>query len=283
MTGAVVLFGGMIETHLMQYRLVFIQRSERYSPNSVDKDAAILHAVAERMTRQGYEVLEVSEDEQPFPSASAYISMGRHAATLQYLSGQQQQGRLVVNKPEAVHLCCHRISLTEVLKRAGVSVAPEEGDHGYWLKRADGVAEKQGDVRYAADRQACADMLQQMKWQGMAQVQVSAHVPGDVVKFYGVRGTPFFFYCYPADDGNTKFGDELQNGVSRHYPFCAEALHQAADKAAQAVDIEVYGGDCIVRPDGSFAIIDFNDWPSFSRCREQAAESIARRIKNLME
>ena len=276
--------GGIMENHLTQCRLVFIQRSERYSPNSVDKDAAILRAVAEKMAQQqGNEILVVSEDEQPFPSADVYISMGRHPATLQYLTQQQQQGRLVINKPEAVHLCCHRMMLGEVLKLAGVGVAPEEGSYGYWLKRADGVAEKQGDVRYVPNRQACIDMQRQMKQQGMKQVQVSAHVPGDVVKFYGVRGTPFFFHCYPNDDGNTKFGDERQNGVTHHYPFSVEELHSVAAKAARAVDIDVYGGDCIVRADGSFVIIDFNDWPSFSRCCMQAAEAIAQCIKKWME
>lgn len=48
-----------------------------------------------------------------------------------------------------------------------------------------------------------------------------------------------------------------------------------AEKAG-AVVVDVYGGDCIVRPDGTFCVIDFNDWPSFSRCRGEAAEAIAR-------
>ena len=37
--------------------------------------------------------------------------------------------------------------------------------------------------------------------------------------------------------------------------------------------------EAIVRADGSFCVIDFNDWPSFSRCREEAAEAIASLIK----
>jgi hypothetical protein len=31
--------------------------------------------------------------------------------------------------------------------------------------------------------------------------------------------------------------------------------------------------------DGSLWIIDFNDWPSFAPCREEAARAIARRVK----
>ena len=44
----------------------------------------------------------------------------------------------------------------------------------------------------------------------------------------------------------------------------------------------IYGGDAVVRRDGSFCMIDFNDWPSFSRCREEAALAIACRIKELI-
>ena len=42
----------------------------------------------------------------------------------------------------------------------------------------------------------------------------------------------------------------------------------------------IYGGDCIVRCDGSYAIIDFNDWPSFSVCRQAAARAIAKLVLN---
>ena len=57
-------------------------------------------------------------------------------------------------------------------------------------------------------------------------------------------------------------------------------MQAEAERLAEAVGIEVYGGDCIVSSDGTFCLIDFNDWPSFSRCREEAAEAIASLIKN---
>ena len=77
------------------------------------------------------------------------------------------------------------------------------------------------------------------------------------------------------DDGNTKFRDEEHNGSACHFPFELSAVQADAEHLAEAVGIKVYGGDCIVRSDGSFCFIDFNDWPSFSRCREEAAEAIA--------
>ena len=49
------------------------------------------------------------------------------------------------------------------------------------------------------------------------------------------------------------------------------------ERLSELTDVRVYGGDCIVTPEGSLAIIDFNDWPSFAPCREEAARAIAAR------
>ncbi|MDE7089400.1 MAG: hypothetical protein K2O54_04710, partial [Prevotella sp.] len=114
---------------------------------------------------------------------------------------------------------------------------------------------------------------------GVTDHVVMAHVTGDLVKFYGVRGTGFFRYFYPTDDGETKFGDEQYNGQAHHYSFDTSQLQADVDRLAGAVGLDVYGGDCIVRADGTYCIIDFNDWPSFSRCRDEAAEAIASLVK----
>jgi len=45
----------------------------------------------------------------------------------------------------------------------------------------------------------------------------------------------------------------------------------------------VYGGDCIVSPDGEMRIIDFNDWPSFAPCREEASREIANRVIQMID
>jgi len=49
------------------------------------------------------------------------------------------------------------------------------------------------------------------------------------------------------------------------------------------VKIDVYGGDAIIDAEGRISIIDFNDWPSFSRCREEAADAIAKYITDNYE
>ena len=51
---------------------------------------------------------------------------------------------------------------------------------------------------------------------------------------------------------------------------------------ARLTNIDVYGGDCIVDHEGRFFIIDFNDWPSFSACKEQAADSISQLVNGLL-
>jgi hypothetical protein len=44
------------------------------------------------------------------------------------------------------------------------------------------------------------------------------------------------------------------------------------------LDVKIYGGDCIIAADGTIRIIDFNDWPSFAPCRDEAGPYIAKCI-----
>ena len=118
---------------------------------------------------------------------------------------------------------------------------------------------------------------------GITDVVTQAHVKGDVVKFYGVEGTGFFRYYYSGDDIETKFGDEERNGKPQYYSFSSSNLQADAEKLACLLQTPIYGGDAIVREDSSYVIIDFNDFPSFSRCREKAAKAIVGRMKQKVE
>ena len=249
-----------------------IQRAEQYSPNSVDKDLAILSAVAEKLQRRGCEVELLAEEKfaQSSPQCALVLTMGRRPETLAEL---KTVGCRVINAPEGVENCA-RTRLQTIMESVGTPMPPEEGPDGYWLKRGDAAAQGRGDVVYAKDRKQLAERIHEMEQRGIKDYTVSAHVVGDLVKFYGVRGTDFFRYYYPTDDGQTKFDDERRNGQAHHYAFDADDLQRNMMRLAEAVGIEVYGGDCIVREDGSYCVIDFNDWPSFSRCREDAADAI---------
>ena len=114
---------------------------------------------------------------------------------------------------------------------------------------------------------------------GITDIVTQAHVKGDVVKFYGVEGTGFIRYYYSGDDTETKFGDEERNGKPQYYPFSSSDLQTDAEKVACLLQTPIYGGDAIIQEDGSYVIIDFNDFPSFSKCRKEAAKAIFERVK----
>jgi hypothetical protein len=108
----------------------------------------------------------------------------------------------------------------------------------------------------------------------VGEVVLNEHLEGDLMKFYGVHGSDFFYHFYPSVTTHSKFGLEAINGEAKGIPFNEDALRSICNSAAEALKVEVYGGDCIVAPDGTIRIIDFNDWPSFSPCRKEAAIAI---------
>lgn len=255
--------------------ILALARDERFSPNSVDKDRAIIEAAATRLRRRGYSVRIINEkDFCGKDTADVILTMGRLRSTLDILRHKQAEGAVVINSPEGVAACSRTIT-DRIMRSNGIPVAPTEGTCGYWIKRGDEAAQSKDDVVFAADDKERDEALRAFKLRGVNETVVTAHVRGDVVKFYGVRGTDFFRTYYPADDGQTKFGQEEINGQPHHYEFSKDSLRHDADRTAALLGVDVYGGDCIVRADGTYAIIDFNDWPSFSRCREEAAEAIA--------
>lgn len=260
-------------------RVLAVRRDDLYSPNNVAEDLGILQSTAHLLGEAlGVDVPVV--DEPAFASrpadADIYISMGRMPATLAVLSAKEREGRVVVNSSEAVRRCV-RSQLDRLMRSQGIAMPPLTGTHGVWIKRGDAAAQTPDDVVYCPDAGSFAKARQAFLERGITDFVVSAHVEGDVVKFYGV-GTAMFRCFYPGDDGISKFGDERLNGKTHHYPYDAAALHAEVVRLASLTGTAVYGGDAIVDKDGRFYIIDFNDWPSFSRCRDEAAEAICRYV-----
>jgi glutathione synthase/RimK-type ligase-like ATP-grasp enzyme len=60
-------------------------------------------------------------------------------------------------------------------------------------------------------------------------------------------------------------------------------MREICQRASEVLDVKIYGGDCIVSPNGEIRIIDFNDWPSFAPCRNEAAPFIAKSILNTIK
>ena len=250
--------------------ILAIRRDDTFSPHSIEKDKAILMAVLQRMGDYLLMDERAFDNALEIPEADVYLSMGRFPKTLERLSLIGREGKIVVNRGDSVR---PRYVLEDLMRKHHIAMPPEKGCHGYWLKNG-GWATGKDDVVFCQGELQLQEALARYRERGIAHQVVSAHVVGDLVKWYAV-GDGFFRYYYPSDDGISKFGDESRNGRAHHYPFDVEALHQEVVKVAHLTGIDVYGGDAIIDQDGNYYVIDFNDWPSFSRCREQAADAIA--------
>ena len=256
---------------------LLISRSPRFSPNSVENDRLILEAVAHEMEAMGYEVRRMTEEEVislgVLPEADIVYCMARSDEALEIIERSKAR---VINAPEGIRVCGNRLALTDIMRRLDVPIPPENGDDGIWLKRGIGTAEVAEDTVFCSSEEEIAEAMRRFADRGITDVCRQAHVVGDLVKFYGVADTDFFYHFYPTDSGRSKFGSEEHNGKAHHYPFSVEEMKVVIDRLAKEIGVIVYGGDAIVRSDGSFVIIDFNDWPTFSPCREEAGRAIKR-------
>ena len=278
-------------------RVVGVCRGEEFSPNCVDKDAAVMRSVKDNLEALGASVLLTSEKElsqgtsSVIKNADAFFSMARGRAALDALRHLEERGRAVVNSSEGVDSCVRRTMVEKFIAngiRYPESRIMEKGSpmtagatYPCWLKRGDGCAQRKEDTSYVKDEAEANRLLEDFWQRGVASVIVNEHLHGDLIKFYGVEGSDFFFWFYPSKSNcHSKFGLESINDEIKGIAFDSEDLKREADKAAAILGVSVYGGDCIIADDGSFKILDFNDWPSFAPCREEAAFHIAMAICN---
>ena len=276
-------------------KILGISRSTQFSPHSEDRDAAIFAAVASRLSRFA-DVSIISEDLFIAVELSEFdlvFSMARGRGVLECLAkAEREEGLVVINSAEHL-LNLSRAGIASVFKENHLSVpnlmvikptAETKASMNFplWIKRGDNCAQKQGDVQFVDDETQFELAMKDFADRGIEQVIVEEHLEGDLIKFYGVEGTSFFYTTYPTEKGGfSKFGLEEQNGLPQHFSFDVEKLKREADRAAQLTGMMVYGGDAVITAEGSVHIIDFNDWPSFAACRKEAAKAIANRIKLL--
>ena len=273
-------------------------RAGAYSPNHVGNDAAIFNAAAEQLRKRGYEVNIYSEEQFQSTDISepVILNMCRERESIAKLQRLETEGRLVVNSGFGIENCT-RERMTRILLGHGIPY-PESitvntnenvrdqleksGFEGFWIKRGDFHAMHKEDVSYCRHAEEAQEVLQEYFYRGIPRAVINRHLPGDLIKFYGISGQPFFYWFYPFDMGHSKYGHEAVNGHSQGLPVSTETLKSICQKAAEVLDVVVYGGDCIVGADQSIQIIDFNDWPSFAPCRAKAAPFIAKAVTALI-
>ena len=275
----------------MNTNVLLVHRAHRFSPNCVERDAAVLSAIHKAFEAKGFCVAHVDEDEitEEFlcTAPSIIVSMARSKGALVLLEKwEQQEGHTVWNSAKSV-LANTRAKQVErffssrlPMPSTEVTDTPKSTTLNFplWVKSGGGDAETAADVRYFSQK---ADLLE-ADFKERGTYVLSEHVEGDLLKFYGVAGTPFFYAYAPTSSGSgfSKFGLEAHNGAAKGYAYDVEQLHRLGDKAAKICNFKLYGGDCIVRPDGTFALIDFNDFPSFAPCANEAARALVDCIIN---
>ena len=271
-----------------------IMRAGAYSPNHIGNDAAIFNATAEQLRKRGC-IVNVYSEEQ-FNSGKVteriILNMCRERESIQRLQQLEDDGCIVVNSGYGIENCTrermtriligHNIPYPDSLivntNEAVIDQLNKAGMSNCWIKRGDFHAMHKEDVSYVRHAEEAQEVLQEYFYRGIPRAVINRHLPGDLIKFYGIHNSPFFHWFYPFDEGHSKYGLEAINGKSKGIDFDIDELKRICHEEAEALDVEIYGGDCIVSPDGVIRIIDFNDWPSFAPCRNEAAPFIAKSV-----
>ena len=289
-------------------KVLGIFRAACYSPGMVERDEAILRAVMARLATAGHIISFIHEEEltpdTPMPDIA--LHMARSSQALQVLENWQSAGCRVINSVESVR-GVERAALARWCAMQGIStpqtwivstIMPDirvwettEGKREAitfpcWVKRTGECAQHPDDVCRVNDSAEYSACLTRLHARGIAEAVVMQHLEGPVVKFYGVQGTDFFYWL-PADKlGYDKFAqlldessamacDKEQVNVLLMSLKSQLSLKSASEYPITNSALTVYGGDAIISADGTARLIDLNDWPSFSACRELAADAIA--------
>ena len=269
----------------MSYRALGIYREPEFSPGKVEADAAIMDATLLELKREGVETaaaIDAASFANAAPArADIILPMCQGARALKRLAEAEQAGAIAINSALSIRNC-YRDLLAPGLERAGVptpagvlvatsepldarKLAGVDFSTGVFVKRGDLHALGPEDVQRATDRAGIESILANFAQRKIRFAYLQQEVAGRVVKFYGVSGGAYFS-AHPEE--------EVSEASVR-------ALSEAASTAAAALGLEAWGGDAVLSGD-RFAIIDFNDWPSYSRVRAPAARAIARRAMSLL-
>lgn len=275
-------------------RIAGVMRAGAYSPNHIGNDAAIFNLTAEALRKRGVEVNVFSEEEflKADIEAPVVMAMCREQESIAKLKKLEDEGRLVINSGYGIENCT-RERMTRLLVGNGVPYpeslivdtnenikgSMQRGEYDkVWIKRGDSHSKHKEDVSYCRHPEEAQEMLHEYFYRGIKRAVINRHLPGDLIKFYGIVGSDYFYHFYPMDMGHSKYGYELINGAATQIPFDETYLKEICGRAAEVLGVKIYGGDCIVDPDGSIRIIDLNDWPSFAPCRKEASKEIAKAI-----
>jgi len=264
----------------MKLQFAGITRKTEFSPNHVVNDLLIINQTAEALRSLGADVTMYDEGLITPDSVKEKLifSMAQGPLGSKTLSKIEDRGAFIINSPRAV-MNCYRINMVKLIPAAGIPfpksvIVATDSDanvkeagftsNKIWIKRGDVHAVHKEDVTLANTDDEELNLLKEFHQRDIHEAILQEHLDGDTVKFYAVRETDLFHWYY-------------LNGVY-HTKFDEKKLRDFASASAEVMNLFVYGGDAIIGRDGSVAIIDINDWPSFAPVREQASKNIAQLI-----
>lgn len=246
-----------------------VYREPAYSPgDNVSKDAAVLETVGKTLTKRGKAVKYLQAEDMAQPDVlddmECCVSMARGPYILAHLISYMHKGIPFLNSPEAVLLSStSRDTNLSFLESEGLPVAPymkvslsckkyksSKKLPTYlpgWIKGMNLNGVNPGDVcKVETVSEADSRILSMFTNPKYLDIIVMRHLEGPLQKVYVVGDK-----CWPQCE-------------------CSEL----ALKVRETVNLNILGVDFIMTSDGPY-IIDVNDFPSFSSCREEAAEAIA--------
>lgn len=210
------------------------------------------------------------------------LSMAQDESVLTLLDLYEARGAVVLNSSRSIRNC-YRQKLSELLSGLHFNYpsyftidlknyrSNQLGNEGVWIKRGDFHALIDDDVVYAGDRDEQVIALEQFQKRGVNQVILQEHCEGELFKFYGVRDK-YFHLRYMGFTGKNRYSFVDGND---NVAFDRERAEELAHRAARVLDLDFFGGDFIVTSEGEVSFIDFNDWPSFRSCVDDAAPIMA--------
>ena len=277
-------------------KIAGIMRAGAFSPNHIGNDSSIFNIVADQLRKRGCELNVYSEEQ--FISSGVHediiVNMCREPRSIARLQDLEDNGALVINSGYGIENCIRermaRIlmgsnipypesiivstdeAISESLAKAHISRC--------WLKRGDSHTMHNEDVTYVRHPEEAQEILQEYFLRGIKRAVINRHIDGEQIKFYGIAGTSFFYWLSASDSSADR---RLASKRQVSPDFDEERLKALCTAAADVLDVKIYGGDCIISPDGRMRIIDFDDWPSFAPCRQEAAVQIAKYIMSAIK
>lgn len=271
---------------MAEISIAAVLRDGAFSPNHIASDAAILHAAVAELRRKGFSVSIYSERE--FVGSrideDIILAMCRGQKAVEKLQKLEDVGKIAINSGYGIENCV-RMFMTKLLRDAGVPT-PETllvetdvdvrkklmscGFESSWVKIADDHLHHLEDICRCRHEEEVQEILHEFFLRGIRKAAVSKNVEGERMRFYGVASQGWFHCFLPYSSGES-FDEEGLKALT-------EKAHAICMKAAEALRVDIFGGDMAITPEGECLVVNFDDWPSFAPIRKEAAKAIAKAV-----